>query len=208
MTNMPIVFGADGQPVQALPAVMIGSDGTVGEPHIGEVGGRIVVAVASFARPADNAAYAVGDVLLDSTTAATANANTTAGTAGIMRLHVGRSADKTGMVRRLRLKTNDTAFAGATIRVHLFKDRPTVSNGDNGAFLTTESNYIGYGDVLLDRHFADAEKGMGTPAIGSEWNFEPASGTDYIHAILETRTAIATPGSAKTWTLAAEAHQN
>jgi hypothetical protein len=179
-----------------------------GENHIGQVGGAIAVATASFQRPADTLAYAVGDAILDSTTAATVNANTAAGSAGIMRLHVARATDKTGMIRRLRLKTNDTAFAAATVRVHLFRDRPTVTNGDNGAFLPTESNYIGYADVVLDRHFSDAEKGLGVPAIGSEWNFDPAPGTDYIHAILETRTAITTPGSAKTWTLAAEAHQN
>jgi hypothetical protein len=179
-----------------------------GENHIGQVGGAIAVATASFQRPADTLAYAVGDAILDSTTAATVNANTAAGSAGIMRLHVARATDKTGMIRRLRLKTNDTAFAAATVRVHLFRDRPTVTNGDNGPFLTSESNYIGYADVVLDRHFSDAEKGLGVPAIGSEWNFDPAPGTDYIHATLETRTAITTPGSAKTWTLAAEAHQN
>jgi hypothetical protein len=179
-----------------------------GEAHLGEVGGRTAIVGASFARPADNAAYAIGDAILDSTTAATVNANVTAGTAGIMRLHVGRATDKTGMIRRLRLKTNDTTFAGATIRVHLYKDRPTVTNGDNGAWLTTESTYIGYADIVLDRHFSDAEKGIGTPSAGSEWNFDPSAGTDYIHAILETRTAIAAPGSAKTWTLTAETLQN
>jgi hypothetical protein len=178
-----------------------------GENHIGQIGGAIIIAGASFSRPANTTAYPVGALILDATSAATVNANT-ASTAGIMRLHVGRAVDKTGMVRRLRLKTNDAAFANATVRVHLYKDRPTVSNGDGAAWLTTESNYLGYSDITLDRHFTDAEKGIGIPAWGSEWNFDPSSGTDYIHALLETRTAIASPGSAKTWTLAAEAHQN
>lgn len=190
--------------------VGIGDDGVaadVSQANPMPVAGSIVVATASFSRPADTNVYAIGDAMLDATSAATVNANVTAGAAGIMRLHVGRSTDKTGMVRRLRLKTNDTAFANATVRVHMFKDRPTVTNGDNGAFLTTESNYVGYSDIVLDRHFSDAEKGFGIPQIGSEWNFEPTSGQDYIHAILETRTVVV-PGSAKTWTLAAEAHQN
>jgi hypothetical protein len=135
---------------------------------------HIAVATARFSRPADTLAYA--SAMRSSTAPRPPPSMPTrpVGTAGIMRLHVARATDKTGMIRRLRLKTNDTAFAGATVRVHLYRDRPTVTNGDNGAFLTTESNYIGYSDVVLDRHFSDAEKGIGVPAIGSEWNFEPA----------------------------------
>jgi hypothetical protein len=203
--NMPVVTDSAGHSIQALPVIQVDASGTPGSG--GAVSGYTAIVGASFSRPADTAAYAIGDALLDSTVAATVNANVTAGTAGIMQLHVARSTDKTGMVRRLRLKTNDAAFAGATIRVHLYKDRPTVTNGDNGAFLTTESNYLGYADIVLDRHFSDAEKGFGTPAIGNEWNFDPSSGTDYIYAILETRTAV-TPGSAKVWTLVAEVLQN
>jgi hypothetical protein len=190
---------------KAVAAMNVGSDGTPG----GSVTGFTAIVGASFARPADTNVYAIGDIIGDSTVAATMNANVTAATAGIMRVHVARAADKTGMVRRLRLKTNDAAFLNMSVRVHLFKDRPTLLVGDNGVFAAnaTESNYLGYADITLGMSFSDYVKGISGPADGSEWNFDPSSGTDYIHALLECRSVV-TPGSAKTWSLVAEVLQN
>ena len=169
-----------------------------GENHVGQVGGHVAIVMATFTRPADTNAYSFGDLI--------ANATGPASVAPLT-LSVARHNDGTGIIRRLRLKTNDTAFAAATIRVHLYKDSPIVSDGDNGAFLTTESNYIGYADIILDRHFSDYEKGFGIPVTSTEWSFEPSAGTKNIFALLETRTAL-TPASAKSFTLAAEVHQN
>lgn len=185
--------------------VVVGSDGTAG----GSVTGFTAIVGASFSRPADTSAYAIGDIIGDSTVAATMNANVTAASAGIMRVHVARATDKTGMVRRLRLKTTDAAFLNMVVRVHLFRDRPTLLVGDNGAFAAnaSESNYLGYGDITLAMQFSDYVKGITGPADGSEWNFDPFSGTDYIHALLECRSVV-TPGSAKTWSLVAEVLQN
>lgn len=167
------------------------------------ISGFSSVVGATFNRPADTAAYVSGDVIGDNTVAATMNANVTPGSAGLMVLPLARSAGKTGMIRRVRVKTNDTAFAAKNVRVHFFKDRPTLTNGDNGAFLTTESNYLGYCDVLLDRHFSDQEKGIGVPSTGSEINFDAAAGSVNIYALIECRDAV-TPGSAKTWAVAVE----
>jgi hypothetical protein len=193
-------LSSDATEIALLKKIALGLALAAGENHIGQVGGHIAVASANFTRPADTNAYAVGDLIANSTTA---------GSVVPLSLAVSRASDKTGMVRRLRLKTNDTAWANATVRVHLFKNTPTLSVGDNAVFSggTTESEYLGYADITLDRHFSDAEKGTGIPATGSEWNFEPSAGTQTIFALLEARSAI-TPGSAKVWTLAAETHQN
>jgi hypothetical protein len=181
-----------------LKALLTGISLAPSEAHAGQVGGHIAIASAAMTRPADTSAYSVGDLIAN---------NTVAGSVVPIALAVARVNDGSGMIRRIRLKTNDAAFAAAVIRVHLYRDSPTVTNGDNGTFLTTESNYIGYADITLDRHFSDAEKGFGVPAVGPEWSFQSSAGTQNIYALLEARSAV-TPGSAKTWTLIAETFQN
>lgn len=185
--------------ISDLAALVTGVILAAGENHIGQVGGHIAIVTASgFTRPANTTAYAVGDLIAN---------NATAGSVTPITLAVARANDKTGMVRRLRLKTTDTGFAGQTVRAHLYQDSPTVTNGDNGAWLSIASGYLGYADIALDRVFSDSIMGLGVPAVGGEFNFAPHSGTENIFALLESR-AVATPQSASTWTLTAEAHQN
>jgi hypothetical protein len=152
------------------------------------------VATATFTRPADTNIYAIGDLIANSVTA---------GSVTPMTLAVSRANDTTGMLRKVRVKTNDTAWASKNVRVHFYKNSPTVTNGDNGAWLSTESEYLGYSDILLDRHFSDFEKGFGVASVGSEFIFAPSSGTQNIFALLEARDAV-TPGSGKTWTVTVE----
>jgi hypothetical protein len=160
----------------------------------------IVAVSCTVTRPADGNAYAIGDLIANSTTAGSVTPCT---------LAVSRTNDGSFFIRRMRLKTNDTAFAGAVVRVHLFKNSPTMSVGDNGVFSggMTESNNLGYCEVTLDRHFSDAEKGFCTPNIGSEFAGTPDTGTKNVYALLEDRT-VQTPGSAKVFTLVAEVWQN
>ena len=135
----------------------------------------------------------------------------TAGSCAAIALAVARAADKTGMVRRLRLKVNDAAWLNATVRVHLFKDNPTFANGDAGTFAAglSESNYMGYSDIVLDQSFSDPfAKGIGAPAVGGEFNFDPASGTTNIYAVLEARSTTGTVGASKVFSLVAETLRN
>jgi hypothetical protein len=172
---------------------------SAGEAHIGEVGGKTIITGASFTRPADTNAYAVGDLIANSTTA---------GSVSPMALAVGRIAQGTGMIRRARLKVSDTTWANATVRAHFYKNSPTVANGDNGAWSSSESEYLGCCDMVLDKSFSDPfVKGIGVPSAGSEINFDCAAGSQEMYALLEARTAV-TPGSAKTFSLTVEALAN
>lgn len=149
-----------------------------------------------------NASYAAGDLIAQSATAASCSG---------VAIQAARANDKTGMIRRVRLKCNDiTPFLNATIRVHLFKDAPTFANGDNAAFAggLSESNYLGAMDVILDRQFSDFVKGIGVPNTGTEINFEPSAGTRNVYAVLETRTAITSAGASKAFTIVLEVLQN
>jgi hypothetical protein len=169
------------------------------ESHIGQVGGHIATATATLTRPADITAYAAGDLIANSATA---------GSVVPLTLAVARAAGKSGAIRRLRLKVNDTAWLNAIVRVHLYRQSPAVANGDNGALSSTESDHIGYSDITLDRQFSDScVKGIGVPAVGSEFNFEPDPGTANIYALLECRGAV-TPAASKTFALTVEAYQN
>jgi hypothetical protein len=196
--------GTQNASIEALQTLVTLAQGSglalaANESHIGQIGGHIATATATMTRPADTTAYVSGDLIANSTTA---------GSVAPLTLAVARAANKSGAIRRLRLKVNDTAWLNASVRVHLYRQSPTVANGDNGAFSSTESNHIGYSDITLDRQFSDpCVKGIGIPAIGSEFNFEPDAGTANIYALLECRSAV-TPAASKTFTLTLEAYQN
>lgn len=169
-----------------------------GENHIGAIGGHIEVATTSFTRPADTTAYAAGDLIANSITA---------GSVVPLTFAVSRSADKGFMVRRARIKKSTTGTTNAAFRLHLYKQSPTVSNGDNGAWLTNERNYLGAIDVTMDKVFTDAAKGIGVPSAGSDIQGTPDTGTVNIYGLIEARAAY-TPGSAEVFTIALETHQD
>lgn len=160
--------------------------------------GFTAIAGGSFVRPSDTNVYASGDLVANSTTAGSVVPITVA---------AGRVNDGTGMVRRVRLTTSSTGVTNKSFRVHFYKTTPTVTNGDNGVWLSTESTYLGACDVTIDKAFSDGAKGVGAPNAGSEINFAPSSGTQNIFALIEARAAY-TPTSAETITLACEVLQN
>ena len=171
------------------------------DTHIGAVGNHIAIAGASFTRPSDTNAYASGDLVANSVTA---------GSVVPMTFTAARDLDMTGMVRRARIKVNDnSAWNGATLRLHLYKGPAiTCANGDNGAWSTTESAYLGDIDVTLSLAFSDPfAKGIGVPNQGSEISFSPAPGTTSIFGLLEARGAV-TPGSGDQFTVELEIVQN
>lgn len=147
----------------------------------------------SFNRPADTTQYTIGDLIAN---------NTVAGS--VIPLSITVPSDAPCVLNRLRLKVNDTAWKAGIIRVHMFKDLPTVTVGDNGAlnasetYAFTEADYLGYADVTLAQQTSDGfVKGFAA--------FQVVFDSDGfgISALLEARTAV-TPGSAKTFTLVPE----
>lgn len=169
------------------------------EVFLGFVGGFVSIAPASFTTPAGTTPYASGDLIANSATA---------GSVVPLTFTVAcRINGAKAMVRRARFMTPDTGFAGATIYLKLYRDSPTVTNGDNGIWLTTESNYIGTISIIADQHFSDAEKGIGVPDKGSEINFSCAGGSTTIYG-LEVVGGAVTPVGNKTHTDTLEILQN
>lgn len=165
-----------------------------GSARIGKVGFDVDIVGGNFTRPNDTTAYASGDLVANSTTA---------GSVVPITVTASLAADGKVLIPRVRLKKSGAVLTNASFRVHLYKASPTCTNGDNGAWLTTESTYIGAFDVTMDRAFSDAAKGTGVPLAGPFVTAEMASGTMTIFALIEARAAY-TPAAQEVFTLACE----
>lgn len=148
-----------------------------------------IISGATFTTPAGTTAYASNDLIANSATAGSVVPMTFA--------NVCRVPGGTGMVRRARFKTTDTGFAGQSVKLALYKSLPTVTNGDNGAWLSPDSEFIGTISVTASYHFSDYEKGIGAPDAGSEINFDCATGSQSIYG-LEIAGGAITPVGAQT----------
>lgn len=156
--------------------------------------GAIYVASASFSRPADTTQYAIGDLVANSTTA---------GSVVPLPMVVTHAAGAGVKIGRARLLKGGTSFTSAAFRVHLYRDSPTPTNGDNGAWLTTVSTYLGYIDIAMSQTFSDDCIGLGSPSIGDAIRCMPATASRTIYALIEARGTY-TPASAEEFTLTLE----
>jgi hypothetical protein len=161
-------------------------------------GGGTALVSATLTRPADTNVYASGDLVANSTTA---------GSVTPMQFSVARVAGGSGMIRRVRLRKSGTSITNASFRLHLYSASPTVTNGDNGVWLSDQAaTYLGGLDVTLDRAFSDGAAGNGLPISGSEINFDLAAGL-VVYGLLEARGAY-TPISAEVFIASLEVLQN
>lgn len=157
--------------------------------------GRVVVVTApTMTRPADTTAYAAGDLVANSTTA---------GSVVPLEFDVGGGS---GMVRKIRIRTNRTSggTTNAVFRVFLFRTAPTVAGGDNAAFNPANAaNYLGAMDVVLTDQFSDGAVGNGVPAVGSEINYSLPDGSTKLFGLVRAGAAY-TPASAEQISVALE----
>lgn len=114
---------------------------------------------ASFARPADTTAYAAGDLIANSTTAASVVP---------LKFNVGSSRGR-GRILRVKMFTDSETVTLATYNLWLFTRDPGVpTNGDNGALAIASVRY------LLGIHAMDLASGAA------------ASATDKMHGFVIT----------------------
>lgn len=152
------------------------------------------VSASTFTRPANTTTYAFGDLVADTTTAGSVTPLSFSTS-----LKSGESARVTGV----KLFKSGTSITSAIFRVHLYSTSPTVTNGDNGAWLSgSYSSYLGAVDVTIDRAFSDGSAGIGQPSIGYFPVVKPSSGS-IIYGLIEARSAYA-PSSGETFTAVLE----
>lgn len=166
----------------------------------------VITASANFTRPADTTSYTSGDLVANSTVAASVAA---------MQFNIARIAAGAFIIRRARLKKSTNTTTAATFRLHLYGADPAlssgISNGDNAAWLTKESTYIGSIDLDASggngRIFADPAAGViATVAIGTEIAHQLAAST-IVYGLLEARGSYG-PGNAEVFTVTVECVQN
>lgn len=147
----------------------------------------IVTASAGFTRPADTTAYASGDLVANSTTAGSVTPlSFTPAVNGLVSLRV----------RRVQIYKTNTGVTNAAFRLHLYTASPTVSNGDNGALVSTQhTTYLGSIDVTVGLAFAAAASGWGAAAVNAELVTRVTSDPT-LYGLLEARAAY-TPGNAE-----------
>lgn len=151
-------------------------------------------------RPADTTAYASGDLIANSTTAAS-----------VTPFAIECVNAQTGIARidRMRVQKSGSSVTNCLVRVHLYKATVVPVNGDNAAFSTSIASYIGALDVTVDRAFSDGAEGAGVPLVGSAIvlsTLDAGAATNTVYALLEARGAY-TPASGETWTLIAEGYR-
>ena len=87
----------------------------------------------SFTRPADTTAYASGDLIANSTTAASVVP---------LQFNISDMSIKSGCVGYARLFKDDATTTNANFNLHLFTADPGVpTNGDNGALAVASGQY-------------------------------------------------------------------
>lgn len=189
-------ISASVQAAAASLAATIATAPAAGENHIGEVGGNSAVVGGSFARPANTTAYASGQLVANSATAASVQPIACA---------VARKNAGTGVLVGARLSKSGVSLTNASFRVHLFKTSPTTTAGDGQTFAGAVNGVaaieIGYVDVAMDQAYADGAKGF---ASLTNKVFDAATGSQNIYALIEARGAY-TPASGETFSLALEA---
>lgn len=199
--RVKVTWGVDGTATDASASNPLPITAVAGENHLGEVGGVLATPSANFTRPADTTAYALGDLVANSTTA---------GSVTPLSWTAARVAAGSFLVRRARAKKSGTSVTNASFRLHLYSASPTCTNGDNGAWLTTVSGYLASIDLDMSssngRVFSDAAAVNGTPNVGSDLGVKLASGQT-MYGLLECRAAY-TPGNAEVFTVELELLQN
>lgn len=151
---------------------------------------------AGFARPNDTTAYAVGDLVANSTTA---------GAVVPLKIDLGNIAavgHAMTRITRARLTKSGTSPTNANFRIHLYEALPVAQNGDNGAWSTDHAaNWLGNIDIAAMLGFTDGCTGTGSATAGSELFLRLASGS--IFALIEAKAAYV-PVANETFTLTLE----
>lgn len=163
----------------------------------GDIAAGLTIQAAApvMTRPGDTTAYAVGDLIANSTVA---------GNVVPLEFVVSRDIKRGLTITRFRVRKSGTTVTGAATRLHLFTEQPTLTNGDNGAFLPNKSAaWVGSLDSDDMKAFSDGAAGIGAPVVGSTITLKP--GVNKIWGLLEARGAL-TPANAEQFQVTLEGY--
>lgn len=113
---------------------------------------KIIEVSSTFTRPSDTTAYTANDLVANSTTATS-----------VVPMNFNLGYGNSFKIFQAKVKLSSATNTNAKFLIHIYGNSPTPTNGDNGAWLTTESNY--YGNIAVDCTsvtFSDNATGIGT----------------------------------------------
>lgn len=187
----------------AVKVYPVNADGTAnigGSGALTVVGSPVNVS-ATFTRPADTTAYAVNDLVANSTTAGSVVPMTFT--------NIARDTDRPIKITRVRFQKNSTNVTSASFVVLFYNVLPVPANGDNGAYSTSVNGFVGSSTISAANFltlFSDGVLFGGTIPTSINMIIKPASGTRDIYALIAA-TATYTPASAEVFTITIEAEQ-
>lgn len=118
----------------------------------------------SFTRPSDTTTYTIGDLVANSTTAAS-----------VVPFTWQLPAANTMLVKGIRLRKNQALITNAQFRIHMFSALPVVTvAGDNGALLTDVAgvaSWLECFDVTMLGSLNDGSAGIATSKSGRDVPF-------------------------------------
>jgi len=134
---------------------------------------------ANFTRPSGTTQYSVGDLVAN---------NATAGSVTPMSFTVEVAQGRAMRIVSVKLETSSTTqdVGGADFRLHLYATSPTVTNGDNAAFLSIEATHIGFVDLDTLGIFSDAHAGT-TPFDATQNIYWRLATGEILYGLLEGR---------------------
>lgn len=151
----------------------------------------------SFTRPADTTAYTAGDLVANSTTA---------GSVVAIPFIIPVGNGKGFSVRSARIKKSGTSATLAQFSLHLYGASPTAANGDNGAWSTTLSSYIGKIAFAVMDAFSDGAAAVNDLDEGSSPSFVISDGVGKVYGLIVADAGY-TPASAEVFTVELEIEQ-
>jgi hypothetical protein len=190
---------ADGPGIQTVYLAGSAPDGS-GAGAAVQAGGYAQPVAGSFTRPADTTAYAVGDLIANSTAAASV----------ALTFQAARMLGGNGRITGARAFKSNPSLTAAQMRLHLFRLKPVPTVGDNGVFNSGTAlacnmalASLGYFDFTFDRAFSDGAHALAPPNVGAQRIFGTPTTSMDIFGLVEARAAY-TPLSAETFTFILE----
>lgn len=183
------------------------SPATLAQTHV-DASGTVIPAVAAavsnptstLTLPSSTTAYAAGQLIANSATAASVAAPSFA-----------IQSPGSAIIPRLRLTTNDataTAWGGASIQVDLWSVAPAFVNGDRGSWsiATGSGSHLGAYSCTMSVEYGDGAYAECAPTVGTISVPKLASGSA-IYWTLQAASGSGVTGASKVFTLTAETLQ-
>ena len=152
---------------------------------------KMSTSTATFTRPNDTTAYAANDLVANSATA---------GSVTPMSFPVPHGLGKGVVLRQIKVQKSGTTPTNGNFHLRLYASSPTCANGDNGAWSTTLSGYLGKAESVIVEAFTDGSATVDSMSEAADIHFVVSAGAPVIYGLLVADAAY-TPAALEVFTI-------